>query len=1132
MKRIRKLIPLLLAVIPLAGANGQPAAPATAGANGTTNTTTQAGNIYNVSLYDGSASINIPIYAYAVDGLDLGVSLNYNTKGIQLDQISGSCGLGWSLLPDYSITRQVNGVPDEMELPDVNYKPNIPNGLGGYHDTDKEGFYHMDEGCWGNDYDYDRDADQDIFYASLPGRNLRFCSGTVSGLPFQVFPKSEVSVVGGLPALPGFPSYFLPINGRDDTTTRTYFRITDEKGNQFIFNKVDYEKHWRGNKDGRNNYEYYQSSKWLLTSIVTYSGKLITFHYTTVYNMSFPQYREQQVLEQKDHNEVASDGTSTHFNAAIKVLADSNVLWKGTISYLADIVYPNGTTVYFNYETDANKPRCDLSNGKVLTSIKVQSGYDANTTNAFTYNLNYAYFHSPSTDTATELSYGIACNSIGNINYGNTSAPQDPMLGLRLKLKSIDKTGTDNITKERYYSFDYNKTAMKDRLSPSKDYYGYYNGSWPIYQHIGNTIDSGFSTLFYTYNAAIPYHIFAPGSGTSYVYGTPKDPVFNNMQAWNLTHVTNGLGGTVNLYYKMHDLYNPANAYNDGDQPAHRATDQYGQNAPDGLCIDSILVKDGYNADNTTSYKYVFEHGERFFRGGYFWEPKYWDGLAGNGVQVYAQYFYNDFINPMQFINGANHGYSFATVKDYGYNNQFLGATKYHFSNLMTEADSNVSNLSVQSYVYDNYANHVKYDSLLFHRRHPDSLAEYNMGQVLESFTYNQAWNLVAQTQNTYIDSGKSFAYNSPVQKLAFNVGMKSGQEVPDYYYPFKSKKALLKSSTTTTYANGQSSATTLTNDFDSNDNITTVHWQDSKGDYYHKNYGYYGQFMNASTIIKDGTGEVVAANFSGTPATWGAYNDFHSMKMAAPIAQSSVAWNDGTRDKFHSFDGSANPIQTDYETHTRYDAAFWDMRIGQKVADITNAQYNDVAYTSFEGNFGPSGNINNKGNWDFDSSLVVYTAPTATNRAMTGHYVYHISGSGSVTSAIIPRSTQQYRLSFWSQNAGGATINGTSIQLTNVDIAGGWILRTGTFTGDDVHPVVISGGLSNAYIDELRLCPVQSTMTTCTYEPLLGKGSACNERNDIVYYEYDAMGRVKVVRDIERNIISLTKQTVQGSDY
>src|ERR1044072_5218716 len=70
--------------------------------------------IYNVDLYTGTAGINIPIYDYSLDGLPLGVSLSYDTRGIRVDQVASACGLGWNLNAGGYIERTVYGIEDDQ----------------------------------------------------------------------------------------------------------------------------------------------------------------------------------------------------------------------------------------------------------------------------------------------------------------------------------------------------------------------------------------------------------------------------------------------------------------------------------------------------------------------------------------------------------------------------------------------------------------------------------------------------------------------------------------------------------------------------------------------------------------------------------------------------------------------------------------------------------------------------------------------------------------------------------------------------------------------------------------------------------------------------------------------------------
>ena len=58
------------------------------------------------------------------------------------------------------------------------------------------------------------------------------------------------------------------------------------------------------------------------------------------------------------------------------------------------------------------------------------------------------------------------------------------------------------------------------------------------------------------------------------------------------------------------------------------------------------------------------------------------------------------------------------------------------------------------------------------------------------------------------------------------------------------------------------------------------------------------------------------------------------------------------------------------------------------------------------------------------------------------------------------------------------------------------------------------------AYIDELRLFPKSAQMTTYTFDPLVGMTSQCDPNNRIVYYEYDGLQRLQLLKDQNGNVI------------
>lgn len=53
-------------------------------------------------------------------------------------------------------------------------------------------------------------------------------------------------------------------------------------------------------------------------------------------------------------------------------------------------------------------------------------------------------------------------------------------------------------------------------------------------------------------------------------------------------------------------------------------------------------------------------------------------------------------------------------------------------------------------------------------------------------------------------------------------------------------------------------------------------------------------------------------------------------------------------------------------------------------------------------------------------------------------------------------------------------------------------------------------------WIDELRLYPSAGRMVTCAYTPFGAVAAKADEAGNLMFYEYDAMSRLKTVREFE----------------
>lgn len=165
-------------------------------------------------------------------------------------------------------------------------------------------------------------------------------------------------------------------------------------------------------------------------------------------------------------------------------------------------------------------------------------------------------------------------------------------------------------------------------------------------------------------------------------------------------------------------------------------------------------------------------------------------------------------------------------------------------------------------------------------------------------------------------------------------------------------------------------------------------------------------------------------------------------------------------------------------------------------IAECTNTDEADIAYTSFEadgiGNF-----------------TTIAGSAVADATAPTGKKSYPLS-SGTISRTI--NASKTYIVSLW--KTGTVNITGSTLYSTGRTI-NGWTYVE--YLVSNATNLTITG---SGNIDELRLYPKNAQMTTYTYEPLVGITSQCDVNNNITYYEYDEFGRLKSIRDKDRNII------------
>jgi hypothetical protein len=171
-----------------------------------------------------------------------------------------------------------------------------------------------------------------------------------------------------------------------------------------------------------------------------------------------------------------------------------------------------------------------------------------------------------------------------------------------------------------------------------------------------------------------------------------------------------------------------------------------------------------------------------------------------------------------------------------------------------------------------------------------------------------------------------------------------------------------------------------------------------------------------------------------------------------------------------------------------------WDYNGTYSIAEITNADVSQTAYTSFE--------TDDLGRWSLNAGSTILT----NNGSVTGKR----SLNGGVNTTV---SQGTYVLSLWSATT--PVVNGQPVSAPP---------RKSPGTGKSFYQVeltdISSVNVTGDNIDEIRLYPKGAEMTTVTYEPLVGITSQSDTRGYINYYEYDDAGRFSVIRDEAGNVV------------
>lgn len=715
-----------------------------------------------VSLYTGTAEIKIPIYSVEERGVKLDVDLQYNSRGVRVEDTPGWVGQNWILNAGGLITRTVRGTAyDELNffhnkehillnnIPITPYNMEWSVSLGDgirYPSLYQRGyFYHYDKlnnANWNqtsnlNDlaiqsfflpdgYEnyltngkWRMDLEPDLFTFNFMGKTGHFFLGQDG--QWKVFSDSNLKVVCDMNQDISYPVPQIPGAGLNPFQIRfpkTLNKITliDDRGIKYIFNQT--ELTFNNILSHRPPYNYDSrciSTAFYLTSVVDVNNNIL-------FNLEY----ERGPWIGKFNVNYSRSSLVDSFSEGSVTNSSLGVFWEGWLwhqsgfggqgqlilpSYLKKITTESGVTI-------------DLTSTLVGNALKYVRGMNALFDNrSETYYGMHPfgsldlYFLYKQPDMITDIGYPISTplwDMLKNKKLTNIEIKDNSQNEISVDLNYIDTQGVRLFLKDitfnnnKKYILDYYNYWLPNFLNSSTDYMGYYNGR--------------------AFRLSI--------SAEDYNYWNTELPIMKG------THPENVKWGSLNK------ITYPTGGYTEFDFEAHDYSKKLSENntliSENGI-VGGLRIKRIKNFDNNNmvikEFIYKKNISSSVSSGNLLYKPLFYKN-SGNLNHPLMPLFAN---NKKLISNSINNLISMST---------FMGVYIEY-----TDVIEQVTNLGFTHYKFSNYETFpdIEGTSLLMQAKPFVSKTDrsYERGKLLEKGEYNNTNNLLKKHSFNY------FANNS-----------------------------------------------------------------------------------------------------------------------------------------------------------------------------------------------------------------------------------------------------------------------------------------------------------------------------------------------------------------------------------
>lgn len=1077
---------------------------------------------YPVSLYTGLPQIDIPLYEVGTNSVKVPISVSYHASGIKVGEVGSSVGLGWALNAGGVITRTVEGLPDELNLP--TFKGFLSQGNQPATDlldpTNPDDYARMQALAKGT-----LDWQPDQFFYNFNGHSGEFVLSSVDGRPHTI-PYENIKIEG---------------------SPTTNWTITTEDGTKYIFSQT--ESITYSSTCQQDSYYANGISSWYLSEIIpANSAQTIFFTYVVKPSLLLDSYLKS---ETNFYAVPGNDDYCNSFNPTPQTCF--NNLNYGGIR-LAKITYPDGS-ITFKEDLERN----DLPNDSALTEIDVFNRVGTTIKKfLFTYTNGLRLTLNSIVEQAADgsqkppyvFSYdnrnlpAVGSNSQDHWGYFNNAGNSS----LIPFIQGINAFGANRETDTGFI-----KAGSLNKITyPTGGYcvfemennkYGYDMIGDSIESYVGNLTtasvfaqDANQKTKTFTLNSPQYVQIFV-------TKGTAEDEA-----GFIIGGVAHDFGdGTISNYYLDAGTYTlyaiSYSTISTGISIQYTATSSNPVKYIDagGLRIKKMIISDGSNHSNDQEidYNYDIPNNPGRSSGHLISQPVYtypytiYHLLNSDGaiLDIPCNYWcvtsssqallgqskggivgYTDVTvtrtspgNPISALNGETHyQYSFFSITS-GQNYPFPPITTHDWVRglLLEQTDYDISNKPVSKIINHYNITDPNNDTEIVgvkvgYRSTSQSFQEDNHFNAT-TFRYSSQW--------TYMDNSTQYFYD-PI-----DTNIKVIRTQSYVYDPLNTKVSQVSS----TNSDGTAYITNFKYPDDyticpscTMDNNTTAIRQMQK-DKLHMSDRIIEKIQrmqkSGGSVVTLGASLVVYKQFATNQILPYQQYETETTTSIANFVNSTV--NQGTfskdthytlRNSITAYDIFGNPLTFQKPNYIPI-SYIWNASGTHPLAEIKNAQSTQCFYSSFESDGSAE-------NWS-------YTGETSGG-AKTGENF--IQSQEYVPLPLVPAGT--YILSFWAK--GAATVNvGYSKSYTSTADNNGWIFHLyylNTFSGNN-NSITIN--LTSA-LDEVRIYPQGSQMKTLTYDFLFDQVNSISDENDLpTSFDYDSFGRLAWVYDDSGNIKS-----------